>query len=248
MSGSVEDWESFFGEDYLRTFVPFLDDERTRAEALGAVRLAGVEPGADVLDCPVGFGRHAIVLAGNGYLVTGVDVSRVQLAEAQRRRGDGEWPRLVRADYRSLPFPDASFDCALNLFTALGYQEKHEDVGVLAELRRVLRPGAALIVETMHRDRVVRMFRPRIWEDLPDGGYFLQEHEWHPVSGTVGMRHVLVTADGETRERTAVHRLYTVTELAEMGRAAGFTDVEAFDGWEGEPVTLETARVVLRLR
>jgi hypothetical protein len=62
------------------------------------------------------------------------------------------------------------------------------------------------------------------------------------------MRHVLVTADGEVRERRAVHRLYTVTELAEMGRAAGFADVEAFEGWDGEPVTLETARVVLRLR
>jgi hypothetical protein len=50
------------------------------------------------------------------------------------------------------------------------------------------------------------------------------------------------------RERTALHRLYTITELAEMGRAAGFCEVEAFGGWEDEPVTVETARVVLRLR
>jgi hypothetical protein len=112
----------------------------------------------------------------------------------------------------------------------------------------VLRPGAALIVETMHRDRLVRTFRPRAWEELPDGGFLLQAHEWDPLASTVAMRHVLVTADGEVRERTALHRLYTITELAEMGRAAGFCEVEAFGGWEDEPVTVETARVVLRLR
>jgi ubiquinone/menaquinone biosynthesis C-methylase UbiE len=248
MAGSLEEWEAFFGEDYLTTYLPFLDDERTRTEALGAVRLAGVEPGAEVLDCPVGFGRHAIVLAEEGYRVTGVDLSAVQLAEAERRRGEREWPRLVRADYSSLPFPDAAFDCALNLFTALGYLGKEGDTGVLRELRRVLRPGAALIVETMHRDRVVRTYRPRAWEELPDGGFLLQAHEWDPLASTVAMRHVLVTADGEVRERTALHRLYTITELAEMGRAAGFCEVEAFGGWEDEPVTVETARVVLRLR
>ena len=67
MAGSVEDWEAFFGEDYLRSFLPFLDEERTRTEALGAVRLAGAEPGAEVLDCPVGSGRHAVLLADEGF-------------------------------------------------------------------------------------------------------------------------------------------------------------------------------------
>ena len=248
MSGSVEDWEAFFGEDYLRSYLPFLDEERTRTEALGAVRLAGVEPGAEVLDCPVGFGRHAVLLADEGFRVTGVDLSRVQLDEAERRRGDREWPRLVRADYRSLPFPDASFDAALNLFTALGYSSKEEDTGVLRELRRVLRPGGALIVETMHRDRVVRTYRPRTWDELGDGGFLLQEHEWDPLASTVRMRHVIVDPEGEVRERSAVHRLYTTTELAEMGRAAGFEQVEAFDGWDEAPVTVEAVRVVLRLR
>lgn len=248
MPGSVEDWEAFFGEDYLRSFLPFLDEERTRTEALGAVRLAGIQPGAEVLDCPVGFGRHAVLLADEGFLVTGVDLSHVQLEEAERRRGDREWPRLVRADYRSLPFPDASFDAALNLFTALGYLGRDEDTGVLRELRRVLRPGAALIVETMHRDHVVRTYRPRTWNELPDGGFLLQEHDWDPLSSTVGMRHVVVDTAGGVRERTAVHRLYSTTELAEMGRVAGFEEVEAFDGWDEAPVSVETVRVVLRMR
>ena len=161
MSGSLPemgDWDAVFDETYLRTYLPFFDEERTREEALGAVALAGVEPGAEILDCPVGFGRHALVLTEVGYRVTGLDRSETQLAEAERRRGDAEWPRLVRGDYRELPFEDASFDAVLNLFTSLGYLERDEDVGVLREFRRVLRPGGALVVETMHRDRLARVF------------------------------------------------------------------------------------------
>jgi ubiquinone/menaquinone biosynthesis C-methylase UbiE len=119
---------------------------------------------------------------------------------------------------------------------------------VLRELRRVLRRGGALIVETMHRDRVVRTYRPRTWEELEDGGFVLQEHDWDPLSSTVRMRHVIVDPDGGVRERSAVHRLYSTTELAEMARAAGFDQVEAFDGWDEAPLTVETGRIVLRLR
>lgn len=35
------EWDDLFAETYLESFVPFLDEERTREEAL---------------DCPVGFG------------------------------------------------------------------------------------------------------------------------------------------------------------------------------------------------
>ncbi len=200
MSGSLPEmeggWDELFDESYLATYLPFLDDERTRAEALGAVALAGLAPGSEVLDAPCGFARHALVLAEAGYRITGADRSPVQLAEAERRRGEAEWPRLVRADYRELPFPDASFDAVLCLFTALGYLDRAGDVGVLGEFRRVLRPGGALVVETMHRDRLARILTERRWDHLPDGGLYLEEDEFDQVAGIVRMTHLIIAADG----------------------------------------------------
>jgi SAM-dependent methyltransferase len=134
-------WDSVFDETYLETYLPSVDPERTHAEALGAASLAELEPGAEVLDCPTGFGRHALVLAEEGYRVTGLDRSETLLAEAVRRRGETEWPRFVRGDYRELPFEDASFDAVLNLFSSLGYLGRDGDLGVLREFRRVLRPA-----------------------------------------------------------------------------------------------------------
>jgi len=243
------DWDAVFDETYLRTYLPFVDEERTRAEALGAVRLAGVEPGAEVLDCPTGFARHALALVEAGYRVTGLDRSETLLAEAERRRGDAEWPRLVRGDYRELPFADASFDAVLDLFTSLGYLERDEDVGVLRELRRVLRPGGALIVETGHRDALARSLAQRRWDRLPDGSLFLQEHEVDWVAGTNAALHLVVTPEGERIERRFVHRFYSVKEWAGMLREAGFTDVDAFGSWDGDtPATPEGWRLILRAR
>ena len=61
----------------------------------------------------------------------------------------------MHADYRELPFADASFDAALNLFTSLGYLGDEEDTRVLREIGRVLRPGGRLVIEILHRDRLV---------------------------------------------------------------------------------------------
>jgi ubiquinone/menaquinone biosynthesis C-methylase UbiE len=251
MSGSLPemgDWDALFDETYLRSYLPSLDEARNREEALGAASVAGVDPGAEILDCPVGFARHALVLTEAGYRVTGLDRSKTQLDEAERRRGDAEWPKLVRGDYRDLPFEDASFDAVLNLFTSLGYLEPDEDVGVLREFRRVLRPGGTLVVETMHRDRLTRSFNTRSWDRLPDDALFLQEHEPDWVVGTVSTLHLIVTPEGERIERRFVFRAYSATEWAEMLGEAGFAEIDCFSDWDGESPPTPDRRLIIRAR
>jgi ubiquinone/menaquinone biosynthesis C-methylase UbiE len=246
------DWDSVFDETYLQTYVPSVDPERTRAEALGAADLAGVEPGAEILDCPTGFGRHAIALAEESYRVTGLDRSPALLAEAESRRGDAEWPRLVRGDYRELPFEDASFDAVFNLFSSLGYLERDKDIGVLREFRRVLRPGRALVIETAHRDGFARFTQPfarRTWERLPDGSLYLEERTIDWSTGTIDTYRVIIGPEGEQIERPYLLHIYAVKEWIEMLREAGFDDPEAFGAWDGAtPFTPDSWRLILRAR
>jgi ubiquinone/menaquinone biosynthesis C-methylase UbiE len=243
-------WDAIFDETYLRTYRPFVDEERTRTEALGAVSLARLGPGAEILDCPCGFGRHSLVLAQEGYRVTGLDRSETLLAEAERQRGGAEQLCFVRGDYRQLPFEDESFDAVLNLFSALGYLERDEDIGVLREFRRVLRPGGRLIIETAHRDAMARFTRAnphRSWEHLPDGSLFLHEHESDWLAGTSSALHLIVEPSGERIERRYRFHFYSVKEWAEMLREAGFEDVDAFGGWdEAKPATPDDWRLILR--
>jgi ubiquinone/menaquinone biosynthesis C-methylase UbiE len=240
-----DDWDRLFDELYLRTYAKLERGGDPEAEALGFARLAGVEHGADVLDCPCGYGRHAIALARGGFHVVGADRSPVLLEEARRRAGEGEWPRWVEADHRELPFADGSFDCVMNLFSSLGYRGEDGDRQTLAELRRVLRPGGALVVETMHRDRLVRVFQPEIWDKLPDGGVLLEERRFDQVTGVIETDFILIDAEGARESLTYRVRTYAVTELVRLVEEAGFTGIECYGGPEGEELTIATRLVLL---
>ena len=208
-----------------------IDSDLAPAQAGSLVRLVGLEAGTDLLDCPCGYGRHSIEFARLGLRVTGADRSEVLLAEAKRRAGEGDWPRWVQADYRELPFEDASFDCVTNLFSSLGYWGDDGDLQALREFRRVLRPGGTLVVETMHRDRLMAIYVPRHWHDLPDGSLIVEERKIDYVKGTTLVRHELVDAAG----RTAAHyemRVYTVTELVALAREAGFENVACYGDFD----------------
>ena len=246
------EWDSVFDDTYLQTYLPLADPDRTRAEALGAASLAELEPGAEILDCPTGFGRHALVLADEGYRVTGLDRSPALLAEAERRRGDAEWPRLVRGDYRELPFEDASFDAVLNLFSSLGYLERDGDVGVLREFRRVLRPERSLIVESAHRDGFARFARPsavRTWDRLPDGSLYLEERTPDWAAGTIDTYRLIVSPTNERVERPYVLHFYSAKEWVEMLREAGFAEVDVFGAWDAvTPISPDAWRLVIRAR
>ena len=226
-------WDTLFDDLYLRTYAKVQESADSESQALAAVALAGAEPGADILDAPCGYGRHSIPLSRAGYRVTGVDRSPVLLDEARRRAGDGEWPQWVQADHRELPFEDASFDAALNLFSSLGYRGEDADRRTLRELRRVLRPDGALVVETAHLDACMHSFQHRSWDPLPDDGVILEERRFDYVAGEIEATHTHLAADGTRESHSYRLRVYSVTELARMLEEAGFGEIRAYGGLEG---------------
>jgi SAM-dependent methyltransferase len=238
-------WSDFFDRDYLRSYSPKLTEEASRDEALSAVALAGVAPGARVLDAPCGFGRHSIPLADAGYDMVGVDLSADQLSEARARAGSRDNPVLVEGDLRQLPFADAEFDCAVNLFSSIGYWGDEGDLAVLRELRRVLRPDAALVIETMHRDRLVWILRERDWEHLPDGAVFLEERRFDLATGVIEGTHAVFGEGTTGQRRQYTLRVYTATELVRLLGQAGFGRIECFGSFAEEPLTRETRLVAV---
>jgi ubiquinone/menaquinone biosynthesis C-methylase UbiE len=237
-----ETWDELFDELYLRTYADHEPGDPV-AEAHAAAALAGVEPPAELLDAPCGYGRHSTALAEAGFRVTGADRSPVLLDEGRRRSGEREWPRWVQADHRELPFEDGSFDAVLNLFSSLGYRGEEGDRATLAEFRRVLRPGGALVIETQHRDRIMSIFRERDWEERGDDTR-LEKRRFDYVAGEIETEHGLLTGDGKRHQLTYRMRLYTATELARLVSDAGFATVECFGGFGREPLSRDTRLIV----
>jgi len=112
-----------------------------------------------VLDVASGDGAVAELIACRSQAVTCLDISeKVVAAGRERMSRAGEslaHVRFVRGDMHALPFEDASYDAAL-LLNALSYTERPGRV--LAEVARVLQPGAPLVGialrEHAHREAV----------------------------------------------------------------------------------------------
>jgi ubiquinone/menaquinone biosynthesis C-methylase UbiE len=243
-----ETWDEFFSDFYLRAYADHERQGEAQAQALAAARLAGCPAGGDLLDVPCGFGRHSVPLARADYRVVGVDRSESLLAEARRRAGGERWPKLVRADYRELPFGDEAFDAALNLFTSLGYLGDEQDARVLGEIRRVLRPGARLVIETMHRDLMVRQFREQDWRLLGEGRLLLEQRTFDARSGVAQTTQTLIDNTGERDSRSFSVRVYTATELVAMLLRAGFEEARCHGDLDGTPFATDTRLVIVARR
>jgi SAM-dependent methyltransferase len=246
-TSSTDVWDAFFSDFYLRAYASEERDAAAEGQALAAAKLSGCPAGGELLDAPCGFGRHSIPLARAGYKVTGVDPSAALLGEARRRAQGERWPKFVQADYRELPFAEESFDGAVNLFTSLGYLGDEEDERVLAGIRRVLRPGGRLVLETMTRDRLVVNFSDNDWRLMGEGRLLLEQRTFDPLQGVATTTQTLI--DGASREsRTWTVRMYTATDLVRMVERAGFSDYKAYGGFEHEPFEVDSRLVIVAIK
>ena len=111
---------------------------------------AWLRPGDRVLDVGCGTGTLAVLSAGKGCQVTGIDVAPQMLSQAGRRvqeQGVADRVTLLELGAADLDtaFPSASFDAVVS---TLVFSELSDDeiAYTLAECWRVLRPGGHVLI------------------------------------------------------------------------------------------------------
>jgi ubiquinone/menaquinone biosynthesis C-methylase UbiE len=143
-----------------------------RPAVIAGLRLLALRPGERALEIGCGGGGGLLAMAraaGPAGHVAGLDLSpSMTEAAAARldRAGLADRVELVVADAVSSPFADASFDAVFMAFT-LELFDTPEIPLVLAECRRVLRPGGRLAVVSLSRAAPVR-WPTRAYEWLHD--------------------------------------------------------------------------------
>jgi len=130
----------FTGERFTPECVREIRYEHFHRYALAADWLDGLK----VLDAACGEGYGSQLLAAKARKVTGIDISAAAVAHATSRYNLSNLEFLV-ADCCATPFEDNSFDCIVS-FETLEHLENQEQL--LAEFRRLLRPGGFLIISS----------------------------------------------------------------------------------------------------
>ena len=110
------------------------------------LRFLGEPGGRTLLDVAGGTGNYAQVLAARGFRVIVVDASLEMLEHAARKLGSGA---CVVGDAVRLPLRDAGVDAATFVH---GFHLIEEPGVALAEVRRVLRAGPAVVVDPVREN------------------------------------------------------------------------------------------------
>jgi SAM-dependent methyltransferase len=133
------------------------------ADRIAADVTAVAPAGARVLEVGCGPGHLSIRLARHGFEVTGLDLDPAMIARAQANadrpgNADQRQPSFVVGDVAALAFPDESCDLVVS---TLSMHHWADPAAGLAEIGRVLRPGARALTWDFRPGVRPHLFGPR---------------------------------------------------------------------------------------
>jgi len=154
--------------DFLNHFLSFGIDFYWRRRVLQIVKRLKPET---VLDIATGTGDLAILVSKASLKkITGIDISTSMLQKGREKimnRKLGSLIELKQGDAENLEFADNSFDLAMVAYGVRNFENLEKG---LNEIRRVLKPGGALLVlefSTPRRFPVKRLYRFYSFHILP---------------------------------------------------------------------------------
>lgn len=244
-------WARRLFVDNAHLYQPFLEVAKPRAEAeVGVIvdqfRELGIPDGARVLDAGCGIGRHSVPLASRGYEVVGFDFSPPYLEEARKAaEGAGVNAKFILGDMRDVGRTlreEKPFQAIVNMFTSHGYHQKGDDLRFFQVLHGLATPGAALVIETLNRDYILRNFTPIGFEEA--GRISRYDHRRFDLeTSTIHSEWSFYERSGDDlslKLRVDVElRAYSLHEMKDLLARAGWEPVRSFTLADGGIAPLE---------
>jgi D-alanine-D-alanine ligase len=223
-------WRQIFNSTYLKTDGDVVDDLQVTAKEVDAFcEILKLEKDQRILDVCCGQGPDVLELARRGFAnVEGLDRSHylIQRARGQAKK-EGLNVKFKEGDARKLPYATDTFDVVTILGNSFGYFETIEDdMRVLKEVRRVLKPWGRLLIDVADGEYLRRKFQPRSWEWIDKNYFVCRERSLSLDKQRLISREVVTHVEkGVVADQFYAERLYSRKGIQELLTKAGFSDV-----------------------
>jgi SAM-dependent methyltransferase len=221
------------GSPFLRH--PLLTPERTALEVSFILSQINLPLGSRILDIGCGPGRHTIELASRGYEVLGIDPSAAMIEAARARAVEaGISPEFRQIGGELFATQDA-FDATICLFTTLGQiSERGANSALLGRAFEALRRGGLFVVEVPQRDWVIAHLKTE--ERFSEGENYTNVTRRLDLDERAVTERFDVVSPNGTQTYLLRYRLYDQVELVELLRQSGFSILNSFGDYEGNPL------------
>lgn len=223
-------WHRIFNGLYLKTDGDVVDDSKVTASEIDVI-FESLNPDFQdrILDLCCGQGRHTLELARRGFRnVEGLDRSHYLIQRAKERAKNERLSiRFREGDARKLPFRPDDFEVVLILGNSFGYFETvQDDLRVLKEVRRVLKPWGKLLVDIADGDFLKGNFQSRSWEWIDKSLFVCRERSLSSDGERLVSREVIThVTKGVIADQFYAERLYSRDSIARLLDEAGFSEV-----------------------
>jgi ubiquinone/menaquinone biosynthesis C-methylase UbiE len=194
MEGNTN-WERFKGKDTPSTV------------ELSDHFYENVKPDSKILDFGCAWGRIGFELQSNGYSVTGFDLNKNAILDAQEtsKKTNEKYENKVKfhlANAMELPYPDETFDaCILQAFLTTIINPDHR-IKIIYQANRILRKNGVLYLADFGQN----------WENTHYRERYIRDYH---VTGEMGTFRVKDKSDLEDKELFRAHH-YTKEELLKL--------------------------------
>jgi D-alanine-D-alanine ligase len=223
-------WCRIFNSLYLKTDADVVDDSKiTRTETGVISDILQLSPDNRVLDLCCGQGRHTLELARRGVRnLEGLDRSHYLIQKAKEHaRTENLGVKFKEGEARKLPYTPDNFDAVLILGNSFGYFETlHDDLKVLKEVTRVLKPWGKLLIDIADGDFLKTNFHPRSWEWINNKLFVCRERSLSMDGDRLVSREVITHVEkGVIADQFYAERLYTRDTISRLLDEAGFKNI-----------------------
>ena len=160
--------------------------------------------------------------------VEGLDRSHylIQKAKAQAKK-ESLNIRFREGDARKLQYPPDTFDVVFLVGNSFGYFETiQDDIRVLKEIFRVLKPRGQLLIDVMNGEYLRGHFQPRSWEWIDKRHFVCRERSLSLDKQHLISREVVTHVErGVVVDQFYAERIYTEETIREILKTAGFSNI-----------------------
>ncbi|MFW6140976.1 MAG: class I SAM-dependent methyltransferase [Candidatus Saliniplasma sp.] len=240
---SEKDWfkDQWFWEDYRSILFPKERLQRTEEQVDRIEDLLNLDKDDKILDLACGIGRHAFELAERGYEVTGLDLSETYMKEASSKVKNDDL-EFVQGDMREF-VKEGYYDVIINFWSSFGYfEDEMDNEKVVNNVYDSLKSDGRFLLDVMGKEIMGRLYTERDWARIDDG-FFLEERFLKDNGDYLESDWILIK-NGKVKEHKFLYRFYSKSEIKDLLKKAGFSNVDIYGDLYGSEYNRNADRLV----
>lgn len=181
ITGKKQSWYNrWFSSPYYHILYKHRDEREAEHFLDNLSGYLKLKKGCRIMDMACGLGRHSLYLSRKGYKVTGLDLSRENIAGAKKksapRRKGREKAEFVVHDMRKI-YKKNAFDVILNLFTSFGYfEDEKDDLKILMAANAGLKRKGIFVLDYMNVEKIIPRLKRREIKITGDMKFNISRH------------------------------------------------------------------------